>query len=338
MTFKDTKIITVFGATGRQGSSVVRSLVQNPQFQVRAITRNPASTKAKELVALGAEVVQADGFNREQLAVAFAGSWGAFVNTNSEDPELAAQGLTDEDLGGAVIESAAQAGVKHLVYSSGLPVAELTHGAVACPGLDLKVQVERKAYSLTGFRTVTPIVAAWFMENWLEPGYADLFGGFPHFPDSEGYLTYKTPFWGGRENFPWISMTDDFGDLVHGILLRPDRWNRRLIQGTSDIVSSAELVNTFVSVTGRRARYVLLTDPFEMNTKGEYWREQERDVFIFAQHRDGEYFCNGPTEIETAAALKKAAYIAKGNQGRETLMTAREFIAREFRGGRGKGL
>lgn len=175
--------------------------------------------------------------------------------------------MTDEDLGGTVIECAALSGVQHLVYSTGVAVAELTNGAISIPGLDcelrpffhlteqilklstVKVKVERKAYSLGRFQTVTPIVAAWFMENWQEPDYADLFGGFPRFPDAEGYLTYTTPFWGGKEDFPWISMTDDFGDLVHGILLRPERWNRRLVQGTSDIVSSADLVNHFVSGT-----------------------------------------------------------------------------------------
>ncbi|PYH87687.1 NmrA-like family protein [Aspergillus ellipticus CBS 707.79] len=330
---QETKIITVFGATGRQGSSVVRSLVQNPNFRVRAITRSPASKKAKELAALGAEVVQADGLNREALCKAFQNSWGAFINTNSEDPELAAQGLTDEDLGGNVVECASISGVQHLVYSSGLAAAEMTNGAVSMPGLDLKAKVERRAYTMPGFQTVTPIVAAWFMENWLETDYADLFGGFPSIPDADGYLTYKTPFWGGKEDFPWISMADDFGDLVHGILVNPLRWNRRLVQGTSDIVSSGELVNTFVSVTGKKARYQLLTDPYEMNTKGEFWREQERDVFIFAQFRDGEYFGNGPTEIDTAAALKKAAFKAKGGRGRETLVTAREFIEREFQKG-----
>lgn len=72
--------------SGRQGSSVVRSLVQNPTFHVRAITRNPSSSKAKELASLGAELVKADGFNRQELQHAFSGSWGAFVNTNSEDP------------------------------------------------------------------------------------------------------------------------------------------------------------------------------------------------------------------------------------------------------------
>lgn len=50
--------------------------------------------------------------------------------------ELAAKGLTDEDLGSAVIESAAAAGVEHLIYSSGIAVAELTNGTLSIPGLD----------------------------------------------------------------------------------------------------------------------------------------------------------------------------------------------------------
>ncbi|PWY80809.1 NAD(P)-binding protein [Aspergillus sclerotioniger CBS 115572] len=326
-----TKLITVFGATGRQGSSVVRSLVQNPDFRVRAITRTPESPKAKELASIGAEIVKADGFNREELLLAFAGSWGAFVNTNSEDPELLSKNLTDEDLGKNIISSAAAAGVQHMVYSSGVPVSELTNGEISIPGLDLKSRVENHAKSQL-FQTITPIIAAWFMENWLEPSYADLFGGFPLTPDSENYLTYKTPLWGGKEDFPWISMADDFGDLVHGIFLNPKRWNRRVVQGVSDVVSSGGLVEVFVSVTGKKARYVPLADAAEMKTQGEFWREQERDVFLFAQSRDGEYFCNGPTEVETARGLKRAAFRAKGGRGREGLMSVREFVEREFGG------
>lgn len=64
----------------------MRSLIQNVNFQIRAITRNPTSAKAKELALLGAEIVRADGFNRDELCQAFANSWAAFVNTNSEDP------------------------------------------------------------------------------------------------------------------------------------------------------------------------------------------------------------------------------------------------------------
>lgn len=82
------KLITVYGATGTQGGSVVASLLQNKtgNFTLRAITRNPNSEKAKALAAQGVEVVKADGLVKEQVLEAFKGSWGVFVNTNSDDP------------------------------------------------------------------------------------------------------------------------------------------------------------------------------------------------------------------------------------------------------------
>lgn len=41
------KIIAVFGATGTQGGSVVRDLIKDGEFAVRAITRNPDSDSSK---------------------------------------------------------------------------------------------------------------------------------------------------------------------------------------------------------------------------------------------------------------------------------------------------
>jgi len=80
------KTITVFGATGKQGGSVCRSLVANPNFQVRGITRNPESDASKQLLILGVEVFQADGWNADDMVKAFAGSWAVFINTNSFEP------------------------------------------------------------------------------------------------------------------------------------------------------------------------------------------------------------------------------------------------------------
>ena len=65
---------------------MARSLAKNKTFHVRGITRNPESEKALELSKVGVEIVQADGWNKEQMLNAFKGSWGAFVNTNTEDP------------------------------------------------------------------------------------------------------------------------------------------------------------------------------------------------------------------------------------------------------------
>lgn len=78
-------LITIFGATGNQGGSVARSLLQNPSFRVRGITRNVNSKASQALVTLGAEMVYGDGFDSALMEAAFAGSWGAFINMNSDD-------------------------------------------------------------------------------------------------------------------------------------------------------------------------------------------------------------------------------------------------------------
>lgn len=81
----DTKIITVFGITGNQGGSVARSLVKNPTFRVRGITRNVESKSSKSLLAAGVEMIQADGFDSDQMKAAFKDTWGVFLNINSDD-------------------------------------------------------------------------------------------------------------------------------------------------------------------------------------------------------------------------------------------------------------
>jgi uncharacterized protein YbjT (DUF2867 family) len=78
------KVIAVVGATGAQGGGLVRAILDDPAggFAVRALTRNPDSAGARELVELGAEVVAADFDDRASLERAFAGAWGAFCVTN----------------------------------------------------------------------------------------------------------------------------------------------------------------------------------------------------------------------------------------------------------------
>jgi uncharacterized protein YbjT (DUF2867 family) len=54
-------LVTVFGATGAQGKSVVKALVKSGKYRVRGVSRqDPSSEKVKPLRDLGAEPFQAD--------------------------------------------------------------------------------------------------------------------------------------------------------------------------------------------------------------------------------------------------------------------------------------
>lgn len=55
------KIITVFGATGKQGGSVVKTFLEDPkltpEWAVRGVTRDVSSDRSKALAAKGVEMV-----------------------------------------------------------------------------------------------------------------------------------------------------------------------------------------------------------------------------------------------------------------------------------------
>jgi saccharopine dehydrogenase-like NADP-dependent oxidoreductase len=65
------QILTVMGATGAQGSSVVNHALKDGKYKIRAVTRNVNSEKAKALASRGVEVVAADINSEESLLKAF---------------------------------------------------------------------------------------------------------------------------------------------------------------------------------------------------------------------------------------------------------------------------
>lgn len=56
------KILTVFGASGNQGGSVIRTVLADPtlskEFRIRAITRDASKGPIKEFASKGVEIVK----------------------------------------------------------------------------------------------------------------------------------------------------------------------------------------------------------------------------------------------------------------------------------------
>ncbi|KAF4341359.1 hypothetical protein FBEOM_4708 [Fusarium beomiforme] len=325
------KLITVFGATGSQGGSVVQSLLQNKSqsFKIRGITRNPDSEKATALSGYGVEVIKADGLVKGQVIEAFRGSWGVFVNTNSDDPSMNQEdGPTELDVGKSLVDAAAEVGVRHFVYSGMASAAETTGGAVPNKAFDMKHAVGEYAKT-KGFETVNVVSPGWYLENHLVKEFAPALGGFPFAADGEGYLTLRVPRWGGNEEIPFISIEDDYGDLVHGIFLEPKKFNRHLVQGISVSETADKLVSEFENVTGKKARFVPIEDWKTMETYGDQSFETVKYMFGFCQYSGGLYY-GVPNDLGRAAELKAKAAEAKGQSGDTKLMTLAGFWEKYF--------
>ncbi|KAJ3526654.1 hypothetical protein NM208_g11086 [Fusarium decemcellulare] len=327
------QLITVYGATGSQGGSVVQSLLQNKSqfFKIRGITRNPDSDKAKALVEQDVEIVKADGLDKGQVIEAFRGSWGVFVNTNSDDPAVnQPNGPNETDLGKIIVDAAAEAGVHHFVYSGMASASEITEGAVPNKAFEEKHAIGEYAKSKGVFETVNIVSPGWYMENHLVEEVAPAMGGFPFIPDEEGYLTLHVPRWGGNEEIPFIAIGEDYGDLVHGIFLDPAKYNGRLVQGISASETADKLVSDFAKLTGKKARFVPIEDWKTMETYGIEAFETVKRMFGFCQHSGGLYY-GVPNDLDTAGDLKARAAEAKGEAGDKKKLTALEkFLEKYF--------
>ena len=80
------QLLTVFGATGKQGGSVVETILAHPslssQYKIRAVTRDPSKPAAEALKKKGVEVVAADLNDKKSVHAAVAGSQVVFGVTD----------------------------------------------------------------------------------------------------------------------------------------------------------------------------------------------------------------------------------------------------------------
>jgi hypothetical protein len=123
--------------TGYQGSSVVRALVKNGSYHIKAITRNPESEKAKKLVGLEkVTIVKADLDDPKSVEESLTGCYGVFLVTDF----AAHLKNTEVQQGKTVIDMAIKNGLKHVVFSGLENVKSVIHKS--CLHFDNKAEIE----------------------------------------------------------------------------------------------------------------------------------------------------------------------------------------------------
>ncbi|KAF8177787.1 NAD(P)-binding protein [Mycena galopus ATCC 62051] len=124
-------IISIFGATGTQGSAVLEAVLADGKYTPRAISRSLDSAASKALIARGVEVVVGNLWDKESVKKAIRGSEAVFGNTNFWDPEVFPadpKGKGEITQGKNLIDAAKEEGVKFFIWSSLPNIAEESGG------------------------------------------------------------------------------------------------------------------------------------------------------------------------------------------------------------------
>jgi uncharacterized protein YbjT (DUF2867 family) len=246
------KIIAITGATGAQGGSLARAILNDPQsiYKVRAITRNPKSENALKLAEMGAEVVQADLDDVDSLRRAFEGAYGAFCLTNFWEhfsPEKEIQQAAN------LAQAAKDAGVKHAVWSTfndtrnWVPLDDdrmpTLQGKYKVPHLDSKGEANAK-FAALGVPT-TYLLTSFYWDNMIYFGMGPQRG-----PD--GVLGITLPM--GDKKLPGMA-AEDIGKCAYGIFKKGDSYIGKTVGIAGEHLTGYEMASALTKAVGQTVRY-----------------------------------------------------------------------------------
>jgi uncharacterized protein YbjT (DUF2867 family) len=271
------KIVAVIGATGAQGGGLVRAMLRDParRFVPRAITRDPASEKARALAAAGVEVVQADADKPETLRGAFSGAYGAFCVTNFWEHFSPERELAQAD---AMARATRDAGVEHVIWSTledtrkWVPLEDdrmpTLMGRYKVPHFDAKGEAD-DLFLKHGAPT-TLLLTSFYWDNLI------YFGMEPK-RDADGVLALTMPM--GRAKLPGIA-AEDIGKCAHGVLRRGTATTGQTVGIAGEHLSGEEMAAGLSAALGETVRYNAI-EPAEYRALGFPGADDLGNMFQF---------------------------------------------------------
>ncbi|CAI7628464.1 hypothetical protein N7533_008606 [Penicillium manginii] len=242
------KLITVFGATGNQGGSVIEAVLTDPalskEFKIRGVTRDTTKKSAQDLAKKGVEVVTADLDSVESLSAALKGSHTVFLVTNywetmNADVEFS-QGKNVADVSKAI-------GVSHLIFSSLHNVTEQTKGRLShVPHFDSKANVEK--YIRASGLGCSFILPGYYMSNFTQM--------LNRAEDGSYQLFYPVS---NEAKFPLFDAAQDTGLFVKVAIKHAVQLKDKQVLAAAKYYTPQEIVDIFSRVTGKTAVFLQIS-------------------------------------------------------------------------------
>jgi uncharacterized protein YbjT (DUF2867 family) len=246
------KTIAVFGATGAQGSGLAYAILndKDSEFAVRAITRDADSDKARQLAAMGAEIVVADIDEPESLERALEGAYGAFFVTFFWAHFSAEKELEEAR---QMAAAAKKAGLQHVIWSTledtrnWVPLDDdrmpTLHGKYKVPHFDGKGEADN--FFIESGVPVTLLRTSFYWDNFIHFGL-----GPKKAPDGNFYLTFPLD----DKKMAGIS-ADDIGKCAYGIFKNGGEYIGKTVGIGGDHLSGQQLADSLSKAMGTKILY-----------------------------------------------------------------------------------
>ncbi|MCJ1390250.1 hypothetical protein MMC18_003108 [Xylographa bjoerkii] len=288
-----TKTIAITGATGGQGGSVARIILQRGDWKVRAITRNVESRGAKALAAQGAEVVAADLDDEESLVKAFEGVQTVFGVTNFWEQlyQLGAEAASKHEQEQAIKLASAAAKTKtleHYIWST-LPSTKAPSGGKHfVPHMEPKSQVDQyirdKLPELA--KKTTFMWVAWYPANLAKMPLIKLM----EVPQSGKYI-WPQPSKASAMLPNAGDISVNIGVFAAAILAHPEiSLPGKYAWVQTEKTTFQEIMETWSKVTGKDAVYVDIPAEQYIQLWGPYGLEMSLQYAFGSEHGDWDAF------------------------------------------------
>lgn len=250
------KSILVIGSTGKQGTAVVKQLLEDG-WHVRTFTRNKNNEKLTSIHNGQLEIFEGDLSDRESLTQAMADQYGVY----SVQPIIPDHVEEELKQGEHIIETAEEQGVKYVVYSTAGGVNRDRTG----PHFEALAQLENKIKaSRLDFTIIKP---SFFMDNFLRITKV-----------SDGEI--KIPEFINPEVKFAMTSSIDIAKIASALFKDPKTYNHQDIEIASDELTLNEVVKTFATVTGKPTE---IEGEFTSGTAERSWLENKGYVIDFVQ-------------------------------------------------------
>lgn len=253
------KLVTIVGSTGTQGRAIITSLIKDPQYKIRGLTRNPDGVIAQGLRANGVEVVKADLGDPDSLRSAFAGSYAVFGVTDIsgllyEGCDLDAAATAEAKLGLNIAQACLETpGLEHFIWSTLPDVATLSDGTFDLPNFRGKVAVDAfiRSHPELEAKTTFLFIAQYHL-NWALPPLA------PHLIKGTGGEkgTVHVQFATHPPDTRIASIGDvsrNLGPFVAAILTQSDKTRGSTVLAHEGVYTAAESLQMWAKARGTRA-------------------------------------------------------------------------------------